>query len=375
MISLAEEYQADEVEKRKRRSQWRRMWRRFRRHTLGQIGGIIVLIIVIIVFLANFIAPYNFSTQHRDYANAPPTKIHFTDNGSLTWPYVYGTKKEYNDYYEKVYIEDKSEKYPIKFFVQGEKYSFWGLFESKIHLFGTGTPKATIFLFGTDKFGRDLFSRTLWGGWISLLIGPFALVTTLVIAVPMGLLSGYFGGWVDMLVQRIIEVIMAFPKLPLWLALAMVVQGLPSAYRFFFIVAVFSLVDWTTLARTLRGLVLSAREEDYTMAAKAAGASPVRIMFRHILPNTTTYLVVASTLSIPNWIIGEAMISYLGLGIKEPQTSWGLLLSQANNLETITSYPWLLIPGVFIVVTVLAYNFFGDGIRDAADPFTTVGGK
>lgn len=372
---MAEEYEVEDGDKARERSQWRRMWRRFKRHKLGRVGGIIVLIIAVVVFMANFIAPYNYSTQKRDFSNAPPTKIHFTDEDGLTRPYVYGLNEEYNEYYETVYVEDKSEKYPIKFFLKGEKYSFWGLFESRIHLFGTGTDDAPIFLFGTDKFGRDLFSRTLWGGWISLLIGPFALVTTLFIAIPIGLLSGFFGGWVDMLIQRLTEVVMAFPKLPLWLALAMAIQGLPSAYRFFFIVAVFSLVDWTGLSRTLRGLVLSAREEDYTMAARAAGAGPIRIMFRHILPNTTTYLVVVSTLSIPGWIISEASLSYLGLGIKEPQTSWGLLLSQANNLETITSYPWLLIPGVFIVITVLAFNFFGDGLRDAADPFTSVGGN
>ncbi|MBS3789045.1 ABC transporter permease [Candidatus Bipolaricaulota bacterium] len=365
----------EERDKRESRSQLKRMWRRFKRHTLGKVGGVIVLLMFIVVFLANFIAPYNYSTQHRDYAHAPPTKIHFTENGHLTWPYVYATERDYNEYYEMVYTEDKSKKYPIKFFVKGEQYSFWGLFSSQIHLFGTGTKKAPIFLFGTDTFGRGLFSRTLWGGWISLSIGPFALVTTLIIAIPIGLLSGFFGGWVDMFIQRITEVVMAFPKLPLWLALALIVQGLPSAYRFFFIVGVFSLVDWTGLSRTLRGMVLSAREEDYVMAAKAVGAGHGRAMFRHILPNTTTYLVVVSTLRIPGWIIAEATISFLGLGIKEPQTSWGLLLSQANNLEAITSYPWLLIPGVFIVVTVLAFNFFGDGIRDAADPFTTVGGK
>ena len=372
---MAEEYQIQEREGREARSQLERMWSRFKRHTLGRVGGIIVLLIFLVVFLANFIAPYNYSTQHRDYAHAPPTKIHFFENGHLTWPYVYATKREYNEYFEMVYTEDKSKKYPIKFFVEGEEYSFWGLFKSRIHLFGTGTDEARLFLFGTDTFGRDLFSRTLWGGWISLSIGPFALITTLIIAIPVGLLSGFFGGWVDMLVQRITEVVMAFPKLPLWLALAMIVQGLPSAYRFFFIVGVFSLVDWTALSRTLRGLVLSAREEDYTLAARAAGAGSLRIMFRHILPNTTTYLVVVSTLQIPSWIIAEATISFLGLGIKEPQTSWGLLLSQANNLEAITSYPWLMIPGIFIVITVLAFNFFGDGIRDAADPFTTIGDR
>jgi len=354
-------------------SQWELMWRRFKRHKAGQVGGVIILVVSTLVFMANFLGPYHYAVQHRRYSNAPPTDIHFLDEGGLAWPYVYKTTSELNENYRRVFKEDKSEKYPIKFFVKGEKYSFWGLFESRIHLFGTGTKEAPIFPFGTDKFGRDIFTRTLWGGWVSLLIGPFALITTLVIAIPIGLISGYFGGTVDMLIQRLTEVVMAFPKLPLWLALAMIFQGLPSAYRFFFIVAVFSFVDWTSLSRTLRGLVLSAREQDYSMAARASGASTPRIMFRHILPNTISYLMVASTLSIPGWIIGEASLSFLGLGIKEPQTSWGLLLNQASNIQSLVSYPWLIIPGAFIVVTVLAFNFLGDAVRDAADPFATIG--
>lgn len=358
----------------KSQSQWAMMWRRFRRHKAGQVGGVIIIFIALLVFCANFVGPYKYSTQHRKYSQAPPARIHFFDENGLSWPYVYELTTKYNENFAHVYSVDKSKKYPIKFFFRGEKYSFWGLFKSRIHLFGTGVKKAPVFLFGTDQFGRDLFTRTLWGGWVSLTIGPFALITTLIIAIPIGLLSGYFSGVVDMMVQRFTEVIMAFPKLPLWLALAMVFQGLPSSYRFFFIVAVFSLVDWTGLSRTLRGLVLSAREEDYTMAARACGAGNLRVMFRHILPNTTTYLVVVSTLSIPGWIIGEASISFLGLGIKEPQTSWGLLLSQANNVQSLSSYPWLLIPGGFIIVSVLAFNFLGDAIRDASDPFATISG-
>lgn len=362
-----------EVEEKEDKSQWARMWRRFRRHTGGRVGGAVVLFLALVVFGANFIGPYNYKTQHRNYPYAPPTKVHFFDENGLSWPYVYKLESELNENFKRVYKQDESsKKYPIKFLVKGEKYSFWGLFESRIHLFGTGVEDAPIFLFGTDKFGRDMFTRTLWGGWVSLAIGPFALITTLAIAIPMGLMSGFFGGIVDMFIQRLIEVIMAFPKLPLWLALAMIFQQVQPAYRFFFIVAVFSLVDWTSLARTLRGLVLSAREEDYTMAAEAVGGGNGRVMFRHILPNTVTYLVVVSTLSIPTWILSEASLSFLGLGIKEPQTSWGLLLSQANNVQSLTSYPWLLIPGGFIIVSVLAMNFVGDALRDAADPFATV---
>ncbi len=370
---LAEESELEiDVEEREEESQWARMWRRFRRHTAGRVGGVVIIILAILVFGASFIGPYNYKTQHRQYSHAPPTKIHFFDEGGLTWPYVYKLESGFNENFKRVFSQDKDgEKYPIKFFVKGEKYSFWGLFQSRIHLFGTGEKEAPVFLFGADKFGRDMFTRTLWGGWVSLTIGPFALITTLIIAIPIGLVSGFFGGVIDMFIQRVIEVVMAFPKLPLWLSLAMIFQKIPPAYRFFFIVAVFSLVDWTGLARTLRGLVLSAREEDYTMAARALGGSSLRVMFRHILPNTMTYLVVVSTLTIPGWILGEASLSFLGLGIQEPQTSWGLLLSQANNVQSLTSYPWLLIPGGFIIVAVLAMNFLGDALRDAADPFAT----
>lgn len=341
---------------------------------MGNFGGIVVIFICIIVFLGNFIAPYDYSEQHRKYSFVSPTKIHFFSENGPTWPYVYKLKSELNEYYERVYTEDKSNKYPLRFFVRGEEYSFWGLFKTDIHLFGTGDPDVPVFLFGTDIYGRDVLSRILWGGRISLSIGPFALITTLIISIPIGLTSGYLGGGIDMFLQRFTETVMAFPKLPLWLALAMVIPpGIPSTYRFFFIVGVFSIVDWTYMSRIMRGMVLSIREEDYAMAAKAAGASEKRIMFRHILPNVTTYLVVNATLSIPSWIIAEAAISYLGLGIREPQTSWGLLLSQANNVRALSAYPWLLIPGAFIVITVLAFNFLGDAVRDAADPFVVIG--
>lgn len=355
-------------------SQWQLMWRRFRRHRVGNVGGLVVIFICLLVILGNFIAPYNYSKHHRKYSSVPPSRIHFFNENGITWPYVYKLKSKLNEYYERVYTEDKSKKYPIRFLVKGEEYSFWGLFKANLHLFGTENPEVPVFLFGTDQFGRDVLSRILWGGRISLAIGPFALITTLIISIPIGVTSGYFGGAIDMFIQRITETVMAFPKLPLWLALAMVIPpGIPSTYRFFFIVGVFSIVDWTYMSRIMRGMVLSIREEDYSMAAKAAGASDTRVMFRHILPNVTTYLVVNATLSIPSWIIAEAAISYLGLGIREPQTSWGLLLSQANNVRALSSQPWLLIPGAFIVITVLAFNFLGDAIRDAADPFAVIG--
>ncbi len=362
------------------------VWRRFKKHRIGVVGAYIIAMLVSLVVFADFISPYHYGTHHRRYDFAPPTPIHFWDEqGNFTiQPFVYGIKAGQRDPISnrKIFAEDKSKKYPICFFCAGDAYRFLGLIETQIHLFGTGeldpASAGHIFLFGTDNFGRDLFSRTMIGGRISMSIGPLVLLFSLFLAILLGGISGYYGGVIDNLLQRFIEILQSFPGLPLLIALAYIVSksNLSTAMVFFGIVGILAVLGWTGLARILRGLFLSIREQEYTQAAKAMGASDMRIIFRHLLPNTVTVVIVTSTLTIPGLILTEAALSFLGFGISEPMTSWGQLLNILQNQNVVNVfrfYPWLMIPGFFIIAAVLAFNFLGDALRDAFDPFANQG--
>ncbi len=358
-------------------SQWKLIWRGFLHHRLGNIGAIIVLLFSFSAMFAQFLGPYNFATQHSKYSFSPPTSIHFfSKDGFSLVPFVYRTTravhpKTYTPYYKA----DKSKKYYLHLFVHGEPYNLFGRIPTDIHLFGfqaNDGSHAFCFLFGTDQFGRDIFTRTLVGGRVSLLVGPFVILLSFPLAILLGGLSGYYGGGIDMFLQRAGEVVMAIPGLPILLAVgaALSGMGLPPMMIFFGIIAALAFLGWAGVARVIRGQVLAIREMDFVIAAKAAGANDLRIILRHVIPSVTSYLVVAATLTIPGMMLAEATLSFLGYGIREPMTSWGQLLTVANNIGGIQLHPWLLVPGIFIVVGVLAFNFIGDALRDAVDPFS-----
>lgn len=358
---------------------WRLMWRRFNQHKLGVVGAVVVITLGILAIFADFISPYQSGRQYRSFGYAPPTPVHFfSEEGFSLQPFVYGTKRTIDpELFVPVFNEDRSVKYPIRLFVKGDKYSFFGLFNTDVHLFGTGTndkrSPGQFFPFGTDKFGRDLFSRILAGARITLLIGPLVILISFILGILLGSISGFYGGWIDNGIQRITEVTMAVPRLALLLAFATVIPAKTDPIvRFWIIVFVLALVSWAPLTRVMRGQFLALRQEDFSTAAQALGASDIRIILRHILPNTATYLIVAATLSIPNVIMLESALSFFSYGIQEPLVSWGMLMEDAQSIFEIEFHPWLLIPGFFIVLTVLAYNFLGDALRDAADPFTVV---
>ena len=346
---------------------WALGWRRFKRSKVGVTGGIVLILLYFIALFAPFLAPYNITTQHTRFPYQPPQRVHFVHEGELRRPFVYPLGQERDPVtFQRVYAEDKSQPQPIRFFIHGEPYSFLGLFESNLHLFGV--PEGFYFGLGTDRFGRDLLSRILVGSQVSLTVGIVGILISFAIGILIGGVSGYYGGFIDGVLQRLIEVLLSFPRLPILLALATVIPASwPSTWVYMGIVAVLSLIGWASLARVVRGQVLSAREVDYVQAARSLGAADLRIILRHVLPNLTSYLVVAATLALPGYILGESALSFLGLGIKEPLASWGLLLKDAQSFETLNLYPWLLTPGIMIIVAVLAFNFLGDALRDAAD--------
>jgi peptide/nickel transport system permease protein len=344
---------------------------RLSRNRLAGASAIILAILYLVMIFSGFFEPENPATQSR-YSYLPPTPIHFFFQGHLVAPYVEGLKQTRNPItFALEYTPDPKEHYRIHFFVHSWRYRILGLFPSTLHLFGSRGP---LYLFGTDELGRDLFSRTLAGSIVSLTIGLVVVAFTFPVGVLIGGLSGYLGGWVDFLIQRILEILLSIPTLPLLLALSMLVPAnTPPLVSFLEIAGILAALGWTGLARIVRGQVLGMRELDYVVASQAAGSSRLRILFRHIAPNLASYLIVSATLSIPGYILAESALSFLGLGIRPPMTSWGLLLSAALGSNSLLLHPWILIPGGFIALTVLCFNFLGDGLRDVVDPYRRSG--
>jgi peptide/nickel transport system permease protein len=352
-------------------SQWQLMRIKFRKHRLAVWSGRMVVAFYLVALFCEFAVPYRLEDSHLDHIYAPPQRLHLVaDDGLHLWPFVYAYKgMRHPETLRPVYIEDRSRTYPLQFFVRGEPYRLWGLIETDLHLFGV-EEGGTLFLLGTDSMGRDLLTRIIYGSRISLTVGLFGVTLSFVFGLLIGAVSGYYGGWIDNLIQRLIEVLRSFPSIPLWMALS---ASLPSTWSplqvYFGITVVLSFLGWTGLARVVRGKILALREEDYATAASLVGASKARIMIRHLLPGFTSHIIVSLTLTLPNMILGETSLSFLGLGLRPPITSWGVLLKEAQNVQAVALQPWLLTPAAFVIIAVLAFNFVGDGLRDAADPY------
>ncbi|MDE0218335.1 MAG: ABC transporter permease [Spirochaetaceae bacterium] len=352
-------------------SQWQLMWRKLRRHRLALAGATVLALLYLVAIFAEFFAPHDIFQRHNDYINAPPQLVRVFDEGSVRLPFVYPLVQTRNEVtLRREYAADTTRRLPLVLFVRGDPYKLWGIFRTDVHFFGTQGGEA--FLLGTDRLGRDMLSRVILGARISLSIGLVGVFISFVLGCILGGISGYYGGTPDLIVQRAIEFIISIPTIPLWMALSAALPADWPALRVYFaITVILALQGWAGLARVVRGKLLELREEDFVMAARIAGQGAGDIIRRHLLPSFMSYLIVNITLAIPGMILGETALSFLGLGLRPPVVSWGVLLKDAQNFRTVAIHPWLLIPGIFVIVTVLMFNFLGDGLRDAADPYTS----
>jgi peptide/nickel transport system permease protein len=355
-------------------SQWRLMWLKFHRNRLALASGIVLIFVYLTIAFAGFISPYDPDRRFIGMDYVQPQAVHFrSPEGFSLCPFVYGLKLSIDqETGRRTYAENRSVRYPVHFFVQGDKYSLLGI-KCTTHLFGfeKDTLERGIFLLGTDRQGRDMFGRVLYGGRISLTVGMVGVLLSMFIGTIMGVTAGYFGGYVDHLIQRGIEILRAFPHIPLWMALSAAIPAdVNQVTNYFLITLILSVLGWTGLARQLRGQVLALRNEEFVMSAKLMGASHTRIIFRHMIPAIWSHVIVIATIAVPGMILGESSLSFLGLGIRPPMVSWGALLQDAQSLTTLIYYKWLLAPAVLIIIVVFCFNFLGDGLRDAADPYS-----
>jgi peptide/nickel transport system permease protein len=355
---------------------WKIFWRQMRKSPLALAGGALLLVFYLLAAFAPFIAPYTQDEMDRARYYHPPHTLHFVDahGGFHLIPRVRQTRLA--DPRSFRYEEDVSAEQPVRFFVRGAPYRLFWILPTDVHLFGVDAP-GRIYLLGTDSFGRDQFSRLLYGAQISLTVGLVGIAVSFVLGMILGGVAGYFGGWVDTIIMRFSELLLSIPSLYLIIALRAVFPiELPSQYVYLGIVGILSFIGWASLARVIRGQVLSIRRNEFVTAAEALGVSRIRIIVGHILPNTLSFVIVAATVSVPGYILGEVVLSFLGVGVQEPAASWGNMLNQARSLRALTSFPWLLyVPGLAIFLTVMAFNFLGDGLRDALDPRRVTGGK
>jgi len=346
------------------------MWLQFRRHRVAVVSLVFLALIYASILVSEVLAPYHRDSRNLDYIYAPPQHIHLFDEGRFVGPFVYGRTQTLDmDTMRRIYTENRSQVQPLRFLCRGDAYRFWGVIPARFHLVCPATD-GQFFLLGTDRLGRDVLSRIIYGARISLTIGVLGVSMSFVLGIVIGGLAGYHGGWFDAVTQRMIEVLQSIPSIPLWMALAAIIPVTWSPiFVYICITAILGLLDWTGLARAVRSKLLSLREEDYVLAARLMGAGSRRIIWRHMIPGFMSHLIASATLTIPGMILGETALSFLGIGLRPPITSWGILLNEARSVNIIALYPWLMLPVVPVVLVILAFNFLGDGLRDAADPY------
>ncbi len=352
-------------------SQWQLMRWKFQKHKMAIIGGIVLIIFYTLAIFCEFFAPYDPLHYDPKLIFMPPQVIRFVDEGRLSAPFVYGVKQQIDPVsFRRTYVTDMSAKYRVRFFAKGDPYKMWGLIPGDRHMLGTEDNAGPLYLIGTDRMGRDILSRLMTGSRISLSIGLVGVFTSLILGILIGGFSGYYGGIFDTISQRLIEFLRSVPTLPLWMALSAAVPPFwPPVRVYFGITVILSLVGWTGMARVVRSRFLALREEDFVMAAQLAGSNEFRIVVRHMVPSFLSHIIASVTLAIPGMILGETSLSFIGVGLRPPVVSWGVMLQEAQQLSAVALSPWLLAPGVVIVLAVLSFNFLGDGLRDAADPY------